>query len=828
MCDAAQRHDALVARLRESDAASERVLDAFAAVPRHVFLPASRPSVAYTDDAIVTHDEGGVPTSSSSQPSLMARMLEQLDVRRGDRVLEVGAGTGYNAALLAALGAAVTTVELQPEVAAAAREHCARRASRRRARTARARRRPGSVLVVTRRRRRAAGGPYDRIIVTAGCWSLPALSSDALADGGVLVAPLRVNAVELVVGLRRDGEVLRGGGGIPCGFMPLRGGDERPWRWELGGGGIATADADLGVEGRGALDRLLATPGREVDDPLALRSEHALGALLWLGLQGDPLISLVLPGRRRPPWTVGLDVLPASLLLFEFAAGYAASPSARLHGGEPRPADVPAGMAAWRAAGSPGPAALELTVEPHRDRPAGACRSRRPTVRRRWSAARTAGRCATPRLSQRAAQRQRERGERAGEQHEAAGVMPPGRPAASSARPAGASRRPRAAASRSRRGRACAAARSRGTSRASVVTWSWRRRERRRRGRAARRRRRATRRRGPRPRKKTPNALSTMPTAYLRCDSGSRASGRCSDEPIAITATTATAAPASAGAEPAAPAPSAATISTTSSPSSSTPLPATIRAAQSGLPGRRRRARAAPRAPRGTRPARTDGARGRRAQHPLRSHSSPNSSSATPITTWSGSSGIRASTTGPTTTPASASSTTAPGGADQRVAPAPRSAPTASTIASASSSSSPTASAAPASVSRNAVTEPLLAPVRGVRVAVVVRRSAHSRRARTSAARAAAWRPCRAARPRSRGRARASSSAASSSRPRPRPRASGHDVHALDLARRASSSRLTPPPATAPPVLARARRSRRRAATARPGCALEPAGRPGS
>ena len=186
----------------------------------------------------------------------------------------------------------------------------------------------------------------------------------------MLVAPLRVNGVELALGLRRDGDVLRGSGAIPCGFMPMRGGDERPWRWQLGGGGVATADADLGVEGRGALDRLLAAPGRAVEDPLALaEGEHALGAILWLGLQGDPLLSLVLPGQdSRPPWTVGLDVLPASLLVIELAFGYGSVASARLHGGEAALRTCIAGMAAWRAAGSPGPAALELTVERQRDR----------------------------------------------------------------------------------------------------------------------------------------------------------------------------------------------------------------------------------------------------------------------------------------------------------------------------------------------------------------------------------------------------------------------------------------------------------------------------
>ncbi len=370
MTDAAQRHEALVARLRESASASERILAAFERLPRHHFLPDVPLDVAYTDDAIVTHDEGGVPTSSSSQPSLMARMLEQLEVGPGHQVLEIGAGTGYNAAVMAELGAAVTTVELQPEVAEAAREHLrAAGVPTARAQVAAepAAVEPGSVLVLTGDGAAPPAGRYDRIVITAGCWALPAALVEALADGGVLVAPLRVNGVELVLGLRREGDVLHGGGAIPCGFMPLRGGDERPWRWQLGGGGVATADADLGVEGRGALDRLLASPGRDVDDPLALRDgEHALGAILWLGLQGDPLLSLVLPGHDgRPPWVVGLDVLPASLLVIELAAGYRSVARARLHGGEGALRACIAGMEAWRAAGSPGPSALELTIERH-------------------------------------------------------------------------------------------------------------------------------------------------------------------------------------------------------------------------------------------------------------------------------------------------------------------------------------------------------------------------------------------------------------------------------------------------------------------------------
>ena len=94
-------------------------------VRRHWFLPQVSQAEADANEAVVTHRAAdGTPTSSSTQPSLMAAMLTQLDVRPAMRVLEVGSGTGYNAALVAELAGptgAVTTVDIQPEVAAEAR-----------------------------------------------------------------------------------------------------------------------------------------------------------------------------------------------------------------------------------------------------------------------------------------------------------------------------------------------------------------------------------------------------------------------------------------------------------------------------------------------------------------------------------------------------------------------------------------------------------------------------------------------------------------------------------------------------------------------------------
>jgi protein-L-isoaspartate(D-aspartate) O-methyltransferase len=85
-------------------ARSGHVADAMRAVPRHLFLPAAPIEEAYAEQAVITKRGGdGASLSCASVPSIVAMMLDQLDVRHGDHILKIGAGTGYNAALLAHL-----------------------------------------------------------------------------------------------------------------------------------------------------------------------------------------------------------------------------------------------------------------------------------------------------------------------------------------------------------------------------------------------------------------------------------------------------------------------------------------------------------------------------------------------------------------------------------------------------------------------------------------------------------------------------------------------------------------------------------------------------
>jgi protein-L-isoaspartate(D-aspartate) O-methyltransferase len=191
--------------------------EAFRAVPRHVFLPNLPLDQVYRDDAIVTKMEGGSAVSSSSQPSVMVMMLKQLGLEPGHRVLEIGAGTGYNAALMARLvgeTGKVTTVDIDEDTAAGARERLTEAEF-------------GLVEVVC-----ADGGyghegsaPYDRIIITAGAEEISPKWREQLKQGGRIVAPLSIlpGGRQTSVCFELNGERLTSVSLIICGFMPLRG-----------------------------------------------------------------------------------------------------------------------------------------------------------------------------------------------------------------------------------------------------------------------------------------------------------------------------------------------------------------------------------------------------------------------------------------------------------------------------------------------------------------------------------------------------------------------------------------------------------------------------
>lgn len=192
---------------------------AFRTVPRHLFLPGVDPRTAYAPKPVVTkRADDGTATSSASSPNLVAEMLEQLAVRPGDRVLEIGAATGINAALLAELvgpTGRVVTVELDSDLAAGARQGLTAAGYEQ-----------VEVICGDGAVGHAAGAPYDGIIVTAGAWDIAQAWWEQLAVGGRVVVPLRLHGSGLTraiaFDLREPGNMISTSA-VVCGFVPLRG-----------------------------------------------------------------------------------------------------------------------------------------------------------------------------------------------------------------------------------------------------------------------------------------------------------------------------------------------------------------------------------------------------------------------------------------------------------------------------------------------------------------------------------------------------------------------------------------------------------------------------
>ena len=220
---------------------SPSLISAFRATPRHQFLdrvfvyqrkqdrwreiltrdPGEEElRLIYSDRALITRLSSGntggppMPISSSSQPSLMAEMLEDLKLTPGLNVLEIGAGTGYNAALLAHVvqPGAVTTLEVDKEVLSEAWDHL-RAFPERRVRLQHADGRHGI----------PESGPFDRIMVTAATPDLEPAWFEQLADRGLLLAPLALapGLAFIVRGTVTDG-LFHGRLTRAAYFMPLR------------------------------------------------------------------------------------------------------------------------------------------------------------------------------------------------------------------------------------------------------------------------------------------------------------------------------------------------------------------------------------------------------------------------------------------------------------------------------------------------------------------------------------------------------------------------------------------------------------------------------
>jgi protein-L-isoaspartate(D-aspartate) O-methyltransferase len=208
------RREMVARQLKGRDIRNERVLDAMGRVPRHEFVPALLRGAAYADRPLpIGHDQ------TISQPYIVAFMTQALDPKPSDRVLEIGTGSGYQAAVLAELVAKVYTVEIVAPLGERARADLARL-------------KYANVIV------KVGDGyegwpehaPFDAIIVTCSPTKIPTPLVAQLRDGGRMIIPVgdQASGQELVLLDKRGGQVEQRGV-LPVRFVPMTGkAQERP------------------------------------------------------------------------------------------------------------------------------------------------------------------------------------------------------------------------------------------------------------------------------------------------------------------------------------------------------------------------------------------------------------------------------------------------------------------------------------------------------------------------------------------------------------------------------------------------------------------------
>lgn len=194
-------------QLRDRGIRDARLLDAMLEIPRHLFVPPEYAESAYSDQPLaIGHGQ------TISQPYMVAAMTEALELEGTERVLEVGAGSGYQAAILGRLAREVIALELEPSLAESAAARLERLGFR-------------NVLVLAGD---ASGGypemaPYDGIVVSAAARSVPQPLVDQLAEGGRLLIPVGPEDGQELLRFRRTGSEITREALHYCRFVPLLG-----------------------------------------------------------------------------------------------------------------------------------------------------------------------------------------------------------------------------------------------------------------------------------------------------------------------------------------------------------------------------------------------------------------------------------------------------------------------------------------------------------------------------------------------------------------------------------------------------------------------------
>lgn len=194
-------------QIRKRGIRSPKVLAAMERVPRHLFVPEKLVARSYHDEPVPIGERQTI-----SQPYMVAAMTEALELEGQERVLEVGGGSGYQAAILAQLAREVITIEAREALAEAARERLALLGY-------------GNVRVVTGDGTLgwAEAAPFDAILVAAAAPEIPPPLIEQLAEGGRLVIPVGRSDRQMLMRIRKSSDNAVQEELFACQFVPLQG-----------------------------------------------------------------------------------------------------------------------------------------------------------------------------------------------------------------------------------------------------------------------------------------------------------------------------------------------------------------------------------------------------------------------------------------------------------------------------------------------------------------------------------------------------------------------------------------------------------------------------
>lgn len=351
--------DALKQRGELHDA---RLEAAFLEVPRHAFLPGVPLEQAYADEAVpIKRDIDGSVISSASQPAMIAMMLRQLRLSPGDNVLEIGAGTGYNAALMSHIVGEegnVTTLDLDKDIVDMAEKNLQRVSV-------------GSNVRVVQAD--GAGGyapraAYDRIIATVGVWDVAEAWVRQLKPRGLIVAPiwLEGSQVSAAFSVQADGS-LYSQHNLPCGFIQMRGLAAGPTvARRIGSSSLVLVSNDIQFIDSAALHSLLSEDGEQYLSDLRLTAGDYSAYLIYIVLHvpKDFIFAAYNITTNQQSYGLvghGFALIQSGSAVFVPLEGHG---EVRLFGGSDAFIALQDSLRAWDQAGRPGSRNLRVRLLP--------------------------------------------------------------------------------------------------------------------------------------------------------------------------------------------------------------------------------------------------------------------------------------------------------------------------------------------------------------------------------------------------------------------------------------------------------------------------------